>query len=335
LLAFLASYLLLFGFRSWALRSKLLDIPNARSLHSRPVARGGGLAIVLICLAGFGLFWELQPAWGWSGLGSYIAGASLIAVVSGLDDLRSLPFGLRFGAHSLAAALTLWGFGPWSTVSLPWLGSLNLGWLGLPISFLWIVGLTNAYNFMDGIDGLAGGQAVVAGLGWIIFGWLGNQPLVFALALLLAGSSLGFLGHNWQPARIFMGDVGRAFLGYTFAVLAVAAAQPDPRLAFAGFLLVWPFVFDPAFTFVRRLLKHENVLTAHRSHLYQRLVLTGLSHQTVAIVYIGLAGLGAVCAVSLVLEWRWASVLTASLLVAAPLALWQITHRRERVIEHT
>ncbi|MCX6983473.1 MAG: hypothetical protein NT118_01805 [Lentisphaerae bacterium] len=90
------------------------------------------------------------------------------------------------------------------------------------------------------------------GLGWIVLGWLGNQTLVVALGLLLASTSLGFLGYNWPPAKIFMGDVGSAFLGYTFAVLPVVAVQRDPRFALAGVLLVWPFVFDAAFTFLRR-----------------------------------------------------------------------------------
>jgi len=95
------------------------------------------------------------------------------------------------------------------------------------------------------------------------------------MGLLLAATSLGFLGHNWPPARIFMGDVGSAFLGYTFAVLPVIAAQHNPRLAVAGVLLVWPFVFDAAFTFLRRLRHREVVFAAHRSHLYQRLATAG------------------------------------------------------------
>ncbi|MCX6038443.1 MAG: glycosyl transferase, partial [Chloroflexi bacterium] len=214
-------------------------------------------------------------------------------------------------------------------------GTINLGWLGLAITFLWIVGLINAYNFMDGIDGIAGGQAVVAGLGWIVLGWLGNQTLVVALGLLLAASSLGFLGYNWPPAKIFMGDVGSAFLGYTFAVLPVVAVQRDPRFALAGVLLVWPFVFDAAFTFLRRLLHRENVFTAHRSHLYQRLVATGFSHKTVASLYIGLAIMGLVCSVALVMEWRWADYLTAIVIVVAPLFLWLGTRWKERSISKT
>ncbi|MBK7202993.1 hypothetical protein [Candidatus Amarolinea dominans] len=124
--------------------------------------------------------------------------------------------------------------------------------------------------------------------GWTFLGWSDNQPLVAALGLLLAAASLGFLGHNWPLARIFMGDVGSAFLGYTFAVLPVVAAQHNPRLAVAGVLLVWPFLF--------RLRHRENIFAAHRSHLYQRLVIAGYSHRTVTLLYSGLAAAGALLA---------------------------------------
>ncbi len=335
LIAFTASYLLVPGIRRWALRSNLLDIPNPRSSHTRPVPRGGGLAIVVISLIGLITIWILRPAWPWSTLFVYVSGAALIAVVSLLDDLGSLPNWVRFAVHGLSAALVILGIGYWSRVDLPLLGTLNLGWLGLAITFLWIIGLTNAYNFMDGIDGIAGGQAVVAGLGWIVLGWLGNQHLVAALGLLLAASSLGFLGHNWSPARIFMGDVGSAFLGYTFAVLPVVMAQYDPRFALAGVLLVWPFVFDTVFTFLHRLYNRENVFTAHRSHLYQRLVATGFSHKIVASLYIGLAIIGLVCSVALVMEWRWADYLTAIVMVVAPLILWLGTRWRECSVSKT
>ena len=335
LIAFTASYLLVFSIRRWALRSNLLDIPNERSSHTRPVPRGGGLAIVVVSLIGLIIIWILRPAWPWSALFVYGSGATLIAFVSWLDDLRSLPNRVRFAVHSLSAAMVILGFGYWSKIYLPLLGTINLGWLGLAITFLWIVGLINAYNFMDGIDGIAGGQAVVAGLGWAVLGWLSGQFFITGIGVVLAASSLGFLGYNWPPAKIFMGDVGSAFLGYTFAVLPVVAVQRDPRFALAGVLLVWPFVFDAAFTFLRRLLHRENVFTAHRSHLYQRLVATGFSHKNIASLYIGLAIIGLVCSVALVMEWRWADYLTAIVIVVAPLILWLGTRWKERSISKT
>lgn len=299
LTALALSYVGVSCLRRWSERHQVLDIPNERSSHSRPTPIGGGLAIAVVTLVGGWLFYVLSnQAISWSAFLAYTIGAVLIAVVSWLDDLKSLSSRVRFATHGLGAVLAVLGFGYWHTVSVPLLGQLYLGWLGLPITFLWIVGLTNAYNFMDGIDGIAGGQAVVAGLGWAALGWLSDQPLVGVLGLLLAASCLGFLGHNWPPARIFMGDVGSAFLGYTFAVLPIMAAQSDSHLALIGVLLVWPFVFDTAFTFLRRLCNGENVFAAHRSHLYQRLVIAGRTHRFVTLLYVGLAVVGVVLALA-------------------------------------
>lgn len=303
ILAVVLAYAGVGGLRRWAESRQMLDIPNARSSHTRPTPRGGGLLIVVVSTLGFAIAWMLRPAsWPPAALIVYLIGAWLIAGVSWLDDLRSVPNRVRFAAHSLGALFVLLGFGYWDVVELPLIGVLSLGWSGLVLAFFWIVGLTNAYNFMDGIDGIAGGQAVVAGAGWAVLGWLVNQPLVGVIGLLLAAASLGFLGHNWPPARIFMGDVGSAFLGYTFAVIPVIAAQHNPRLFLAGVLLVWPFVFDAAFTFIRRLRNGENVFAAHRSHLYQRLVIAGFSHRFVSLLYIALAAIGTLLAVGWTLE---------------------------------
>ena len=292
ILALLISIAGVAGMRRWAEQHHILDLPNERSSHVRPTPRGGGLVIVVISLLGLMFAWAIVPTWPFSSLLAYLSGAILIATVSWLDDLHSLPNRVRFAAHSLGAIALIVGFGYWQNVNLPVLGQLTLGWWGLPITFLWIVGLTNAYNFMDGIDGIAGGQAVVAGMGWAALGWMSGQPLISVFGLLLAASSLGFLVHNWPPARIFMGDVGSAFLGFSFASLAVIAAKNDLRLALVGIALVWPFVFDASFTFVRRLLNRENVFAAHRSHLYQRLVIVGYSHRIISLLYIILAILG-------------------------------------------
>ena len=276
-LAWLVSAVLVLLIRDWAERKAILDHPNERSSHEVPKPRGGGIAIVLITLAGSALWWTPRFA--------VVALAALVvAVVSWVDDVRHLPATMRLGVQSLAAVAVLIAFPA---------GAFT------PLAFFWIVGLTNAYNFMDGIDGIAGGQAVVAGLAWGLFGMLAQQPLIAILGLLIAGSSAGFLMHNWQPARIFMGDVGSAFLGFTFASLAIME-WPNLRLTAAGVLVVWPFVTDAAFTFVRRALRGERVMEAHRSHIYQRLNQRGLSHAAVSSIYIALAAGGAVAALFLI-----------------------------------
>ena len=316
----------------WAEQHQILDIPNERSSHTRPVPRGGGLAIVIVTLVGGLLYGAFTSIASWSSLVAYTTGATLVALVSWLDDLGSVPSWLRFAVHSLGALLALGGFGYWHMVDLPLLGVLHLGYLGLPVTFLWIVGLTNAYNFMDGIDGIAGGQAVIAGFSWAMLGWLSGQPLVGVFGLLLAASSLGFLGHNWPPARIFMGDVGSAFLGYTFSVLSVIAAQHAPHLALAGVLLVWPFVFDTIFTFLRRFYRGEHIFSAHRSHLYQRLVIAGASHRSVTVGYICLALAGTALALAYLLALPGSPLMVALLLPILCLVLWFAAVHQEQCL---
>jgi UDP-N-acetylmuramyl pentapeptide phosphotransferase/UDP-N-acetylglucosamine-1-phosphate transferase len=238
---------------------------------------------------------------------------------------------VRFLVHSLAALILIFGCGVWIMIYVPVVGHVPVAaWWGIPLAFFWLVGLTNAYNFMDGIDGLAASQAMIAGAGWAVIGTVAGQPTTYFLGLLVAASSLGFLIHNWQPARIFMGDVGSAFLGFTFAFLTLKAGREASRFVLAGVLLVWPFIFDTAFTFLRRLFKGESVFSAHRSHLYQRLVLSGLSHATVALLYIGLDLVGLLSAILVVHRPQAASGLIVVVISLLACGLWTLVILRER-----
>lgn len=300
--AFFLSYIGVVTIRRWALRRNLLDIPNNRSMHVMPTPRGGGLAIAFTTLIGLLIYTIVTRDSASSLILGYIFGTFVIAIVSWIDDLRTLPNRVRFLAHFLATITGIAALGYWREVTLPLIGTIHLGWLGLPLTLIWIIGLTNAYNFMDGIDGIAGSQAVVGGIGWLLLGWLSGQPLVMILGLLVASSSLGFLAFNWPPAKIFMGDVGSAFLGYTFALLPLMSSSGQlawSGAALSGFLLVWPFITDAALTFIRRLLRGERVYEAHRSHIYQRLVIAGHSHRTVTLLYAGLSCIGVIAAVTL------------------------------------
>ena len=279
-------------------RLAVIDIPNERSSHSRPTPRGGGISLVVITIIGLicsQMIWRITT---WRGLLFYVGAATLISVISWLDDLQSLSAKVRFLAHFVAAGLVIAEWGYWQELHLPVLGNIQIGQFGLLLTLLWIVGLTNAYNFMDGIDGIAGGQAFVAGIGWAVVGWMINVELIFAIGGLLAASSLGFLFYNWPPAKIFMGDVGSAFLGFTFAVVPLIAVRSTTSnrnlMIWIGFLFVWPFILDTGFTLLRRISKRENIFQAHRSHLYQRMVIAGYSHQLVSLFYIGLATLGSI-----------------------------------------
>ncbi len=327
--------------RRWALHKQLLDHPNERSSHTRPTPRGGGLAIVLMTLAATALvLWvnrNTLPLPGWR-YGLAGLGGALIAFVSWLDDSRGgVHSAVRYGVHAAGAALAMCAFGWWHEICIPFVGTVQWGWVGLAVTFIWITGLVNAYNFMDGIDGIAGSQAMTACAAWFAAASLGTGGATAnALSLSLAGAALGFLFLNWPPAKIFMGDVSSAFLGYCFAVLPLLAAaetEKNGRLPVFAFLAVAPFVLDASFTFLRRLRRRENVFAAHRSHLYQRLVISGLSHQTVTLFYLllGVMGSGAALVFLASENSRLADIVAAAaaiLILGLPL-LWAAARERK------
>jgi len=277
------SYLGIYIIRRLVLHYQILDRPNERSSHEVPTPRGGGWAIVILVLL-TGLF-SLQQIDLNHGL-IYITCATVIAWLGWRDDLQSLSPKARFAVQGIVAAVSIWGLGYFKAVTIPLFGELQLGVVGLIITFLWIIGLTNAYNFMDGIDGIAGGVALAGGLGWMMLASNARTPFAFWIAFAIAASSLGFLGHNWSPAKIFMGDVGSTFLGYTFAVLPLISSDKSGDALMLGTLLMWTFIMDAGVTFIGRVLKRENLFVGHRTHLYQRLVVGGYKHSTVSLLYI-------------------------------------------------
>jgi Fuc2NAc and GlcNAc transferase len=277
------SHLGVYLIRRYAEKRELLDHPNERSSHEAPTPRGGGSAIVILVLAA-GL-WSASEA-GWNPSLIYVFGGAMIAWLGWRDDLHSLSPRLRFVVQGIVAAGSIYGLGYFKVVTIPMFGELHLGVVGIVITFLWIIGLTNAYNFMDGIDGMAGGVALSAGIGWV---WLASNmhnAFAFWVALAITASSVGFLGHNWSPAKIFMGDVGSTFLGYSFAVLPLIASTHGGDALMLGTLLMWTIIMDAGVTFIGRLIKRENVFAGHRSHLYQRLVTAGYQHKTISLLYI-------------------------------------------------
>jgi UDP-N-acetylmuramyl pentapeptide phosphotransferase/UDP-N-acetylglucosamine-1-phosphate transferase len=285
--AFAASAVVVMLVRIWTTHKRILDHPNERSSHSSPRPRGGGVGIVIVVVAGTLLLDHaaIGALWPW------LAAAIAIAVTGWIDDVRSLPTGLRVTVHLIAGIGAVLAYGGFAGLS-----QLSFGLLAAPLTVLWIVGLTNAFNFMDGIDGIAGAQALMAGAAWAVIADHRHDAVLLHAALLIAAASAGFLLHNWSPARIFMGDVGSTFLGFTLAVVPLLSGA-GRRDALIPALIVWPFVFDSGFTFLRRLGKRENVFAAHRSHLYQRLTIAGWSHARVALLYMAFAAVGGAAAV--------------------------------------
>jgi UDP-N-acetylmuramyl pentapeptide phosphotransferase/UDP-N-acetylglucosamine-1-phosphate transferase len=301
-------------------------VPNDRSLHTNPTPRLGGIGILAAMLAACGAAWLLAPASAFPVplllIGSGVGAISLI------DDLRGLPALLRFVAHLAAAALAVLLFGAIDAVRLDGTIAVTLGWTAAPLTAVWIAGFINAFNFMDGIDGLAGGQALIAGLAWTAIGWATGQTMLAALGATIAASSFGFLLHNWAPARIFMGDAGSAFLGFMLSALPLVATR-SRDVAVPAVLVVWPFVFDATFTLLRRLSRGENVFAAHRTHLYQRLTQAGWSHARVTRLYMGLAATGAALALPVTLGALPAAA-SLALVGAAGATLWRFVVATER-----
>jgi len=297
LASLVAAALLTRGLIEWTVARGIIDAPNARSSHTRSTPRGGGLSIVIVVVAVAVVIAVIRPE-ELLHIGGAIVPALAIAAVSWLDDVQSLRNRTRFAVHLAAAVAAVAVLGPVTRVDLGSLGMIRFGPLAWPLTLLWIVGLTNAFNFMDGSDGIAGITAAAVAAGIAAAAAACGAGAVAVIAAACAGAALGFLTSNWQPARIFMGDVGSAFCGFLLAVLPLAVrADAVPEVLPVAALALWPFIFDTSLTLLRRLRAGENIFQAHRSHLYQRLLIAGWSHRAVASLYGGMAAFGATLAV--------------------------------------
>ena len=296
----------------------LLDHPSNRSLHSTPTPRTGGIAIISSLVVGLivaqlvGLF-SMYPratqthtvATAWA-MGLVL----FIGAVSFWDDRAGLPPGVRFIVHGVAAAGLVWGAGVTvNTISVPLLGTLSLGWLAIPGAILSVMWMTNLYNFMDGMDGLAGGMTVL-GFGFLSYvAWTGEHHTIAILALLISVATGGFLYYNMPPARIFMGDIGSVALGFLAGALTLMGIHDGLFDLWVPLLIFSPFVADATVTLIRRLLRGERVWQAHRDHYYQRLVLAGWGHRrTMVAEYVLMlaCGLSAIVYVHIGETWRLA-----------------------------
>ena len=247
------------------LRSRIgvpLDRPNERSLHSRPIPRSGGVAIMAGTLAAF----VLLPA-------PMVLAAPVLALacVSLADDWCGLPIAVRFFAHAVAAAAFVW----LALGTLPW-------WLQFALVLV-VIWMTNLYNFMDGSDGLAGGMTVI-GFGFLgLAAYLADDATLALTGFCIAAATLAFLMYNFHPARIFMGDTGSIPLGFMAAALGFLGWQRGLWPLWYPAAVFSPFIVDASTTLARRVLRGERFWEAHRSHYYQRLVQMGWGHRRTAV----------------------------------------------------
>ena len=256
-------------------RRNLLDRPNDRSSHTTPTPRGGGIALIgaiLLAWIVWFLVGQVAPA-----VLAICAGTGLLAIVCWIDDLRGLSPATRLAAQAAAVAVGLYALPNTDNELQAWVGrSAYFAVIGL----LW-VWWVNAFNFMDGIDGLAGSEAVTIGGGLLLFSALGIgvDPAMALLAAAILGAAIGFLIWNWSPARIFLGDVGSAPLGFLTGFLLIDLAVRGPWEV--ALILPLYFLADASLTLLRRLWRGERIWEAHRQHFYQQAVRRGLSHAAV------------------------------------------------------
>ncbi|HEV7372047.1 glycosyltransferase family 4 protein [Arenibaculum sp.] len=255
-------------------RRAILDIPNERSSHAVPTPRGGGWGILCALVPSVAASGWLSGGWPW--VLAILGGGALLAAVSWMDDRHSLPASLRFAVQIGAVTIGL--------TALPSDADVFQGllpyWLDrafAAVAWLWFV---NLYNFMDGIDGLAGGEAVSIGLGICALAAFApvGVPMPWVAAA-VAGAAAGFLCWNWHPARIFMGDVGSIPLGYVLGWLLLALAASGQWIA--ALLLPLYFLTDATWTLLKRLVEGKPIFQAHREHFYQQAVRSGRSHASV------------------------------------------------------
>jgi UDP-GlcNAc:undecaprenyl-phosphate GlcNAc-1-phosphate transferase len=270
-------------------RFKIMAIPNERSAHTEPIPTCGGISIVFTFFIGIviiAFFAEIAMI---NRLYFYSFGMSalLIAAISFYDDLKQKSYPVKFMTQIIAVVSVLASGIVIDKLYVPFVGEVILGWMAYPITFLWILGLTNAFNFMDGIDGLACGVALIASVFFCAITFFQGSIFVYLLMYTLIAGNCGFLIYNFPSARIFMGDVGSAFLGFTFAVLAILAARYDHSHTsfFVMPLLLFNFIYDTIFTFFRRLINGEKVTEPHRTHLYQLFHRLGYRHTTVSLFH--------------------------------------------------
>lgn len=282
----------------------ILDRPDPRKVHTLDTPKGGGVGIVLAFLVGIAVLYRFAE---FARLADpyfigVIEASVAIAVVAFLDDLFDWKFTVKLSAQVLAALVAV-GSGLYvADYRLPYVGPLYVGWLAAPATALWLLFATNAMNFIDGLNGLAGGVALIAacflaGIAAFSGGWF-----AYFAALLLAAGLAGFLPFNFPRARIFMGDVGSQFCGFILAVLAVVASRFDGvELSFLIVpMLLAGVLFDVAFTLVRRTIARESLTEPHRGHLYQVAHRCGAPATAVTLAHWGFAVFGGVCAIAFV-----------------------------------
>ncbi|AVR00527.1 undecaprenyl-phosphate alpha-N-acetylglucosaminyl 1-phosphate transferase [Oceanobacillus iheyensis] len=265
-----------------------VDLPNHRKVHKKVTPRLGGIAIFLGAFLG-ALY--LQPSH--PHLPEILIGALVIILTGALDDRFSIRPVVKLTGQLVAASFLVSSGLIIEKLTLPFFGTVELGFVSVLITVLWVVGITNAINLIDGLDGLATGVTTIALISIFIMALIDAQLLVAYLSIVLIGANLGFLFHNFYPAKIYMGDSGSNFLGYMIAVVSMLGLFKNIAL----FSFIIPIIvlavpiFDTLFAIVRRAYNKENIMMADNKHVHYQLLHAGYSHRTTVLIIYGFSAL--------------------------------------------
>ena len=332
LIALISAAVLTGLLRRYALATRLIDIPNARSSHNSPTPRGGGLSIVIVFLLGLPVLSGMgvlasEAMWAIFGAGAWVA------LVGFLDDHGHIPARWRLLAHFIGAAWGLYWLSGLPPLVLPFpissleVHTIDLGWFGQILGVFYLVWLLNLYNFMDGIDGLASIEAITVSMGGALLYLLGPEVGGQWIApVLLTMTVAGFLFWNFPPARIFMGDAGSGFLGLVLGLFSIQAAWIAPQFFWSWLILLGVFIVDATWTLLRRFLRGEKIYEAHRSHAYQHASRFYGSHKTVSLI-IGLINVGWLTPLALWVGLAGLNALLGLVLAYLPLILLAVYFR--------
>jgi UDP-GlcNAc:undecaprenyl-phosphate/decaprenyl-phosphate GlcNAc-1-phosphate transferase len=281
-LCFLTSLFITPLVKKIALTIGATDSPDQRKVHQKIMPRLGGLAIYISFMFGFMVLDLVNTA-----TTPIIIGSMIIIITGILDDKFQLPAKIKLSGQLLAAFVVVFNGVVIDYVNLPFGGQLDLGYFSIPLTILWIVGITNAINLIDGLDGLAAGVSSIALITIAGMALLKGDPFVFAISLLLLGSTLGFLVHNFHPAKIFMGDTGSLFLGFMISILSLLGFKNVTMVSLViPIIILGVPISDTFFAIIRRFVNKSPISAPDKSHLHHCILRLGFTHrQTVLLIY--------------------------------------------------
>jgi len=308
------------GVKWFAQRVGAIDVPNdSRRVHKRPIPRLGGLAIFIAFLFSVLMFAEITKP-----IRGVLIGSVIIVIIGVIDDIKPLRAYIKLIVQIIAALVAVYHDIVIEIFSNPFVFSADeyvfLGYLKIPITVIWIVAITNSFNLIDGLDGLAVGVSTICSVVMLVISLMVSDPNVAVIMAALAGACLGFMPYNFNPAKIFMGDTGALLLGYVLATVSILGLfKFYAVVSFAApFLILALPLVDTAFAFIRRLLKGKNPMSPDRGHFHHRLLDMGLSQkQAVAILYTISGLLGFVAVVITTSDEVRALILIVAVLIAA------------------